>query len=210
MSFVNVAERTSSSLMTQETSRTNDPVPVWLLDVDGVVNAHTNSPQRLLSAWPKEAWVDTEADGGRKVWQIQAATPVVDFIRKVHDSGLAEIRWHTTWQEHALNVGRAIGLPDFPIHDAPEYDPGFWHRVRGTDSWWKLPSVTRLVHLEKRALIWTDDDIDYEMTKQQRRSLQEDNRVLLIAPDAYVGLCQVHLDKIDKFLSPGDEEEPQK
>lgn len=183
----------------------DNPIPIWLLDVDGVINAISTSKQRLHAAWPEDSWILTEADSGTSVWPIQTATPVVEYIRKVHESGLAEIRWHTTWQQNALNVGRAVGLPDFPIQEAPEYDPGFWHRMRGTDSWWKLPAARRLIQLEERALIWTDDDIHYEMSKQQRQWLRGENpgRVLLIAPDAYAGLHQRDLDRVDKFLNPG-------
>jgi hypothetical protein len=190
----------------------DNPVPIWLLDVDGVVNAVTNhgplEAGRLYAAWPKESWIFTEADSGTRVWPIRTATPVVEYIRKVHESGLAEIRWHTTWQDKALNVGRAVGLPDFPIQEAPEYDPAFWQRMRGTDSWWKLPAARRLIQLEERALIWTDDDIYYEMSRQQRQWLRGEGlgRVLLIAPDAYAGLHRKDLDRIDKFLSPGEPE----
>jgi len=182
-----------------------DQVPVWLLDIDGVINAATNSQQRLHSAWPKESWILTEAEGGDRIWPIQTATPVVEYIRKIHESGLAEIRWHTTWQHKAHNVSRAVGLPEFPIQEAPEYDPAFWRRMRGTDHWWKLPAARRLVQLEERALIWTDDDIHHEMTQQQRHWLRGEGRVLLIAPDPYAGLHQKDLDRIDKFLNPGEE-----
>jgi hypothetical protein len=182
-------------------------LPVWLLDIDGVLNAVATYEARRYLAWPESEWIQFEADSGSARWKINAATPVANFIRRVHESGLAEIRWHTTWQQHALGVGSQLGLPEFPVHDAPEYDSGFWRRMRGSDSWWKLPGARRVVQLEDRPLIWTDDDITYEMNRQQRNWLRNEGTVLLISPDSHVGLMQSHLDKIDRFLNPSFVEE---
>ena len=45
---------------------------------------------------------------------------VVDFLIGVHEQDRAEIRWHTTWQHDAQNLANLVGLPTFPIAEAPE------------------------------------------------------------------------------------------
>jgi hypothetical protein len=174
-------------------------IPVWLLDIDGVVNAVTRfKPPR---AWPAEDWTDTKAMAERREWRILAATPVVDFIRTVHVEGRAEIRWHTTWQDHAANVSVALGLPEFPVHVAPEFDAnGGGELLAAGQRWWKLPGAWRVVKDEDRDLVWTDDDASWQLTNAQRRSLKAAGRVLIMAPESGTGLCKRHLRQIDEFL----------
>jgi hypothetical protein len=135
-------------------------LPVWLLDVDGVLNAATKKPDR--NVWPLDDWAEGCAHDGRRQWPILFARPVAAFIREVHEQGRAEIRWHTTWQQDAAVVGKLMHLPDFPVAEAPE-----WHaflaadRVKlHDDEWWKIGAAVRVVEEEKRPLLWTDDDAD--------------------------------------------------
>ena len=80
-------------------------VPVWLLDIDGVLNAAAKKPDR--NVWPAADWIEGRAhEAGGAAWRILAARPVVDFIRGVHEEGRAEIRWHTTWQHDAAAVAK--------------------------------------------------------------------------------------------------------
>src|SRR5262245_14536015 len=107
--------------------------PVWLLDIDGVINAldHPGPPTR---AWPAFCWRCVEAESAHQIrWPIVAAQPVLDFIALVHTGGLADIRWHTSWQGFANNVSRELGLPEFPLQSAPEFDEPL------SFTWWKLP-----------------------------------------------------------------------
>ena len=168
--------------------------PVWLLDIDGVINAlnHDALPTR---DWPSACWRSVEAESAHEIrWPIVAAQPVLDFIWVVHAEGRAEIRWHTSWQEFANNVSRSLGLPEFPLQPAPEFDEpiGF--------TWWKLPAARRVLADEGRRLIWTDDDVAEEMTRLERRELQATGRALLLCPDTMTGLRRRHLKRIEAFL----------
>jgi hypothetical protein len=169
--------------------------PVWLLDIDGVINACTKNPDR--SVWPADAWVRPEAKGHRRVWPILAATPVVEFIRQVHEAGRAEIRWHTTWQEMAVNLGAALDLPRFPVQDAPEFLSWDLGRAAG---WWKLPAAERVLRDEGRTLVWTDDDITWSLGRRGSDDLRELGPVLLVSPSELTGLTPKHLRHIDDFL----------
>jgi hypothetical protein len=167
--------------------------PVWLLDIDGVINAldHLGPPNR---DWPASSWRLVEAESAHQIrWPIVAAQPVLDFIELVHATGRAEIRWHTSWQEFAVNVSRSLGLPEFPLQPAPEFDEPV------SLTWWKLPAAQRVL-AEGRSLIWTDDDFRQELTRIERRRLKACGRALLLCPNTMTGLRQRHLKRIEDFL----------
>lgn len=178
--------------------------PVWLLDVDGVLNAISKEPDGAV--WPKNKWVTATARSGNANWPILAAQPVLDFIARTHTSGRAEVRWHTTWQHDALALGKLLGLPEFAVQDCPEFYrerqlTGGAAPVTVRGSWWKLPAAERVLGEEGRPLIWTDDDIRWEIELLGRdRNLRRLGPVLTITPPQHVGLTPKHLRLIDEFI----------
>lgn len=173
---------------------THDTPPVWLLDVDGVVNACTKKPDR--NVWPADAWVHTEAQADGHAWPILAARPVLELIRRVHATGAAEIRWHTTWQEDTAGLEAALDLPHLPVQDAPEYRA--WNLGRAAD-WWKVPAVERVLRDERRSVLWTDDDIDWNLRRDRDR-LTAFGSLTLICPNERTGLTPKHLRHIATLL----------
>lgn len=166
--------------------------PIWLLDIDGVLNVDS---KRL---WPDSKWNKFRAFGGDQRFTILIALDLADRIRKIHDSGLAEIQWHTTWQDWAYQVARGVGLPRFPICDAPEY--AAWSQTKKNERWWKLPAAVRVLESE-RPLVWTDDDISYDnYAKPALALVRPEIPRLLICPGSAEGLGPKHLDRIEKFL----------
>jgi hypothetical protein len=174
--------------------------PVWLLDIDGVLNAVADGPDDAV--WPVDQWVRADARCAGSSWPLLAARPVVEFIHRVHRAGLAEIRWHTTWQEDAAGVARALGLPEFPVEPCPWFG----------DRWWKLLAVERVLH-EGRPLLWTDDDATRRLAadgshascgSQERgagRGTSGEARTqrpsaLIISPRTSHGLTAAHLRRI--------------
>lgn len=164
--------------------------PVWLLDIDGVLNAVDYPTSTLrFKTWPQDTWLNARI----MKFPMSVATAVRDFIRSSHESGLVDIRWHTTsWQDDVERITEWLDLPDFPVHRATNQHG--WDRT-----WWKLPSALSVVHLEHRPLIWTDDDLNYELPPRQKKRLQEDG-ALLICPKTEVGLSPAELRRINKFL----------
>jgi hypothetical protein len=180
--------------------------PVWLLDVDGVVNAC--SPEPDTQVWPRASWraVRVRHDDGA-TWPILAAEPVLDFLRQTHASGRAEIRWHTTWQHSAVrHLAPALDLPDWPVAEAPEfsdrYASGNYAGYReAAKSWWKLRVAERVLLDENRPLVWTDDDIAWERTRSAALSMLLTHRGLhAVSPTTTVGLTARNLRGIGKFL----------
>lgn len=166
--------------------------PVWLLDVDGVVNAATRNPDP--SVWPRDQWAALRV---HKL-PILVARPVVDFIAAVHEAGTAEIRWHTTWQDGAHELADAIGLPTFPIADAPEYRTWDLDRAAG---WWKRPAAERVLTVEGRPLVWTDDDITWSLGRRGQDEMRALGPALLVGPNERTGLTPKHLRWIGDFLA---------
>lgn len=177
-------------------------VPVWLLDIDGVVNVNADRPDRRI--WPE--WVTAEvANPNGIVYPMLAATAVIDFLARVHEQGAAEIRWHTTWQQGALAVGEALGLPRFvvqripqPATTNPDRDPNWDTSVNSSfgAGWWKYPVAEHVVHEEGRRLIWTDDDASIRLGPAEQERLEGS---LVVAPTMEVGLTRDDLDRIAEY-----------
>lgn len=173
--------------------------PVWLLDLDGVINAiPARKSDPLPRCWPEEAWIRTEVKNSHndKPWPILAARPVLDFVYMVHNEGLAEIRWHTTWQEEANSVSVELDLPEFDVEPAPEYEG--W--TMGAKGWWKVPAAKRACARTNGHLIWTDDDATYPSLSKLDRTNLRNAGTLIVAPRESTGLVQANLDKILFYL----------
>lgn len=172
--------------------------PVWLLDIDGVLNAF--SRDLATHVWPEDAWIVGEAEGGTNMWRMAIGRPVRDFILEVHEQGLAEVRWHSTWQHQSQNVAKLMELPMLAVHSAPEFRHGHWASSALDGTWWKLAGAERVLAEEQRPLVWTDDDIDYYLEKDKRAHLHSLPQTLLVSPDHKCGLTQKELDRIRVFL----------
>jgi hypothetical protein len=171
--------------------------PVWLLDIDGVINALANEYPTQI--WPQGQWVTVHMDfGSEGTVRVDAAEPVLEFIRKVHAKRAAEIRWHTTWQKEALRLAEALDLPELWVQEAAyEFDNREDYLRR--DKWWKYPAAWRVVGQEKRPLVWTDDDI-VDLVQRDVNSLASAGQTLLIAPTSTYGLTKQQLGRIAEFL----------
>ena len=183
----------------------NTSPPVWLLDIDGVINAISKKPDR--SVWPAHQWITGTANADGTDWPILAAQPVIDFIRDVHETGRAEVRWHTTWQHDAHNLAKLLDLPEFPVQDCPEFGErrqglagAAWTPTRA--GWWKLPAAERVVGEEGRALVWTDDDANTGLRDAGGpEALARFAPTLVVCPREHLGLTPKHLRAIDEFLT---------
>lgn len=186
--------------------------PIWLLDVDGVLNAATATPDE--SAWP--VWRTGEAIAAGGEWPITWAEPVADAITRIHGTGLVDILWLTTWEDAANeSLGPLLGLPELPVASRvrPEGSGEGAHGFVGTRAgarrpWWKFDVAERILDPEPlRPLIWTDDDLSWEPDARAWAE-QRPSPTLLIAPATDVGLTAEHLAAIEEFCrehgaSPG-------
>lgn len=176
--------------------------PLWLLDVDGVVNAVSPA---LPETWPPDRWVRREVPApveghGLVPLPIIAAQPVLDFLTLVHSTGAAEICWHSTWRTSAVSeLAPALGLPPFAISVAPEWTES------PRQGWWKLPAAERAAQ-GNRLVLWTDDDIagylrsEPEIAKRLT-TLALRKGTMLVSPERHTGLSPADLARIGSFLN---------
>ncbi|BCY15607.1 hypothetical protein [Actinoplanes sp. L3-i22] len=159
--------------------------PVWLLDVDGVVNA-------FRAGWyaaPSVVQVYSAADAYD--YRIRYEPRLVEAIRRIHVSGQATVTWCTTWCSDAAALEHAFDLPELPR--------AFNEPVTGTAaSQAKLAAAHRVIASGRR-LIWTDD-VEVDLHAAVCAPWAADGRALLISPNATRGLRTEHLHRIERFL----------
>jgi len=74
--------------------------PIWLLDIDGVINALPDKRSPRYHGF-EYAEVGAFGHGIVVLYQIHYRTVVVDLVNRIHRDRLAEVRWLTTWVVHA-------------------------------------------------------------------------------------------------------------
>lgn len=166
--------------------------PVWLLDVDGVLNARDPGwDGRRASGW---------AEAGHGRFHITWAPGLVERMRELGQSPAVEIRWATTWVPWIDQIEQLLGLPHWPAaYDGPYEGAG----PAVPTPWRKLDAAHAVLEDERRPLIWTDDDAiptdgdDFERLTIGRPS------ALLIRPAPHHGLQPDHLHAIEAFLRSG-------
>ena len=157
--------------------------PLWLLDVDGVLNA--NRPG--WGAAPRYRMAYIRGEG----WRIRWAPKLMARIRQLATD--VEIQWATTWIGATAQLETMFELPHFASAysaPAPRY-AGFGPSHASL----KLDAAARAL-TEGRRLIWTDDDA-IPPPWLAREDLGA--RALFIAPKPNRGLQPAHLDAIEEF-----------
>ncbi|MFY1595581.1 hypothetical protein [Micromonospora sp. WMMD737] len=156
--------------------------PVWLLDVDGVINATT--PQ-----WGCETSIGKARAAGT-AYRLRWAKPLIDRIRELHTTLAVEVRWCTTWCAYADELER--------LWDLPALDRAFTDDINGYAASLAKLAAARQVLADGRRLIWTDD-MEVPTAGPVSDELTDGGRSLLIRPDECYGLKPVDLDAIELF-----------
>jgi hypothetical protein len=163
-----------------------DLPPIWLLDIDGVINA--NRP-----AWHAAPFNGTAFDNGRD-WRIRWSPQLINRIRVLHEAGQVEVRWCSTWCHRAEDMERLFKLPVL--------GRAFTGELRGFKCSEAKLAAARAVLAEGRRLIWTDD-VEVPLADQEpalHSELTAGGRALLIRPDERGGLRPEHMDEIEAFV----------
>src|SRR3954468_11461291 len=77
--------------------------PVWLLDVDGVINVRR-------PGWGAPPFHDV-AYTGDIGWRLRWAPALTARIRRLHREGVAEVRWCSTWCSWPDELVRVLHMP---------------------------------------------------------------------------------------------------
>ncbi|MBG0825954.1 hypothetical protein HS048_35370 [Planomonospora sp. ID91781] len=163
--------------------------PVWLLDVDGVINV------TRPGGWAGMPRRGTAYSGG-EVYRMRWAPALIDRIRALHRAGGVEIRWCSTWCADADEVERLFGLP--PLARA-------WSgRLPGAAAAAAVKlAAARQVLAHGRRLVWADD-VEVPACGPVCEELTEGGRALLIAPSPRTGLQPADLDAIEAFVAASE------
>lgn len=192
-----------------------DVVPLWLLDVDGVLNVVALQPDPFI--WPRWQRGVARTDGRTRAWPISWAPDVVAQITAWRADGRVEVTWLTTWGHDANDeLAALLGMPQLPVAGSPpsrivptvaQGAAGSHADVAGADAedpltgrWWKFDVVRRLHTAHpQRPIVWTDDDLATE--PEVRAWMRAHTVSLLVAPDPRHGLTRAHLAAIEDFLT---------
>lgn len=162
--------------------------PIWLLDIDGVLNALTDRDTLEHPHWtdlvkkPVRTSFDVEYD-------LVMSTTVVNFVKDQAAAG-TDIQWATTWQSDAnMFVAPAFGLPVLPVGAEALGMSDYHYKERAA-----LAAIDA-----GRPLIWTDDDAIRRVVRMEIE--ESDVPHLLIEPDPRLGLTPAHLDAIAAFIA---------
>jgi len=151
--------------------------PIWLLDVDGVINKIN---------WPQPGDSTGIADSFGSSFNITWRQGVVDFITGVHLSGDAEVQWCSTWCQDAPAMESCLQMPELPL--AFDIEGENYYSIKSA----KRRAAASVIEAGI-PLIWTDDEaIPYEFPRL--------DNVLIIEPDPYYGLTDIHLTRIASFI----------
>jgi hypothetical protein len=154
-----------------------DHRPVWLLDVDGVINA------------TRPGWGATPRK--QRVWSKSSKCEFTR-IQRIHRDGLAEIRWCTTWCCDAEVLENQWHLP--------EMGRSFVEPINGYAASVAKLAAARQVLADGCRLVWTDDAEVSQPGNDLHDELTAGGQALLIAPRESRGLQPDDLDRIETFL----------
>jgi hypothetical protein len=164
--------------------------PLWLLDIDGVINAYSykNRPNRKEKIFSEYTQYSVPSNHGM-FYEFWVAQELTQKITEIHESKTVEIAWLTTWQSEAnKNVASTLGLPTFPLaaqNNRLAYSP------------WKKEAALEALELN-RPIIWSDDD---EIDKECKSLFKADElEHLLVIPNPSLGLTPTHIEKIELFI----------
>lgn len=163
-----------------------DP-PVWLLDVDGVINASRAGWHRAPRA--VQVWSASDHFSYRIRWEPHLVTA----INRIHDTGLAEVRWSTTWCPDIGNLEDALRIGPFATAFCERPDHLTWAELKVHAA---LDALA-----DGRRIVWTDD-VEIGPARNLFPAIAEaekTGRALLVAPHPSQGLRPEDIARIEAF-----------
>lgn len=159
---------------------------VWLIDVDGVINASK-------AGWGRAGQAAIALANGHP-YRLRWEPQVIDAIRTFNAAPGREARWATTWCDHEPELRRVFGLI-LPV--------AFGARpAHLTYDEQKIDAARAVLDAGQR-LIWTDDTVVPAARRFFPRfdMSEADGQALLIAPKPSRGLRPEDIDRIAAFAA---------
>lgn len=180
--------------------------PVWLLDVDGVVNRYFARPQE----WDEDArYGHAFHTVGGMTMNVYWGVPVVEFINAAAE--FVDVVWLTSWGVTAnTELVPMAGLAGpFPVGSVlaglPSPDPGVSFLGHKVDVVLELFTETAGNGGEPlfggRRVVWSDDELSADVRGGVSVAFGDRvGDVLFVRPGYHVGLTPQHLNQIRSFV----------
>lgn len=174
----------------------SDNTPIWLLDVDGVLNPFS-------SYLPSHYTVGSAARyPGERANRVSWDPTIIGRIKQLHEDDAVEIQWLTTWGAGANGELRELfGFDRFELAaDPPSWAWRGWssYSNKPHPQWWKLGAVKQLLDKDpSRRVVWTDDEIGLE---PDALDLVKTSNVFAVSPAPQEGLSLTDMSRIEQFV----------
>jgi len=159
---------------------------VWMLDVDGVLNASRPGWSRK----PRSAMAYVQGRGYKLRWE----PALIERIRAANSLPGVTVKWSTTWCEAPSELGRVFGLNlNCAFTERPQ------HLVYDELKAHAALDVLAAGH----RLVWTDDSVVEPACNRwpQFNEAADDGRAHLLAPNPGRGIRPDQMDDIWTFLT---------
>jgi hypothetical protein len=180
--------------------------PLFLLDIDGVVN--------LFDAWipTGRVWWDTKGrmrqdrvapahlrEAVAASYRLLLNPSHPEWIAEIVDAGYDPV-WATMWQDRAWLFGEQAGFGvDWDYIDFDSFRPQFGEqRMTGNGvGTYKHPGIVHV--FGDRPGVWVDDDMTPFQHEWARKRTEAGIPTLFIQPDPEFGITREHIDQILEF-----------
>lgn len=156
-------------------------------DVDGVISPLPFDERE------SESYIDIP-----RAFNSRVTVEVAELLRRLSDSPLVELLWHTSWRENAIVFAEKLEFEP-PQQFATEEE------LRSPEGWWKELAVRRWLadgDNAHRRLLWVDDDLfDSVASGEVAHSLLADERLSHLCPVVGTGgLSNVDVEAVEHWL----------
>jgi hypothetical protein len=155
----------------------DDPRPLLLIDVDGVVCPYADE---LVD--PAAAGIEQATVGYSRVW---LSRDIAEHLQRLGE--LFQLVWCTAWEDHAAEfLAPFLGLPSLPVirFDEPVME----------ECHWKWPAIDAFAG--ERAFAWIDDEIGRnDLARARARATP----TLLVRVEGTHGLDDIHVEELERF-----------
>lgn len=147
---------------------------IVLLDIDGVI-----APIYSLD---NDDYVEIATDYTN--WQI----PFINIYNIKRITKTNKIIWSSAWEEQSNLINQFLEIPDFEYIEFLE----------NYDEWFKEKAIEKFIEQRKidSKIVWIDDEVPERIIKKYT----DEENILVIVPDAEIGITLEEWETISDFL----------